>query len=342
MRPAIALLAAAALLLESGAGAVPTQPTTPSALAPLAAEGAAYGRWFASIAEIEQPVQAANAGMQGSLQALLHSSNPAREVAALRVHITQLLATIDAAQARLEQVEPPTLVLMNLPEDLRPPAVMRGVHDLNQQMRDGWASEMRVLDAILRHDMRAALESSAQTIAAMQRMLDFQLLLARASRALIPADQGIWNMLGVPVAYSQAASQLAHFFPRQPSATFSGTQAARALLALAEDTERNIAEGRARILSETEQTNNMLQGAMRAHDGSAVAIVQRRLNVLATAGDFFGAGDSLVAILRHQAAALNGHPVSQQMLMTIFAELYPVRDRLGEITMALARVNSGS
>ena len=260
----------------------------------------------------------------------------------MRLGITQLLATIDAAQARLTQVEPPMLVVMNLPEDLRPPAIMRGVHELNQQMREGWASEIWVLDAVLRHDLRAAVESSAQTIAAMQRMLDFQLLFARASRAPIPPDQGIWNMLGIPVAYSQAASQLAHLWPRQPGGTIAGAEGARALLGLADDTERNISEGRARIAAETDQANYALQGARRAHDDSAVVLVQRRLNVLAISSDFFGAGDSLVVILRHQAAEMNGRPVSPQMFMTIFAELYPVRDRMSEIVVALARMNNGN
>lgn len=343
IRPgALAVLAAAALLCQAPAGGVPTPPPPPSALEPLAAEGVAYNRWFASVAEIEQPVQTVSSSMQASFQAVLQARNPQREVAVLRVHVTELLATIDAAEARLAAVEAPDLRIMNLPPDLRPAAVMRSMHELNQQMRAGWASEIRAIDAVLRHDMRAALEASAQAMAAMQRMLDFQLLVARAGRAPIPADQGVWNMLGIPVAYCQAASRLARLMPRTPGGTSDGTQGARDLRALADETERNIAEGRRRIEAETEQTNAMLESARRARDDSATAIVRRRLNVLATGADFFAAGDTLAAILRRQAAALEGRRVSTSTMMAIFAELYSVRDRLGEITMALARANGGT
>jgi hypothetical protein len=258
------------------------------------------------------------------------------------LHVTQLLATIDGAQARLGQVEAPNLRVLNLPADLQPAAVMRSMRELNQQMRDGWASEIRVIDAVLRHDMRAAAEASAQTIAAMQRMLDFQLLIARAGRAPVPSDQGIWSMLGIPVAYCQATAQLARLMPRTPGGTALGTETARALRVLADETERNVVEGRARVEAETEQANAALQAAGRARDESATAIVRRRLNVLGTAGDFFAAGDTLAAILRHQAASLEGRRVSQPILMAIFAELFPVRDRLGEMTMVMARANSGN
>src|SRR6185312_7169425 len=83
-RRALALLGAAALLCQAPAGGIPTPPPPPSTFEPLAAEGAAYSRWFASVAEIEQPVQTVSSGLQGSLQAVQHSRNPERELAVLR------------------------------------------------------------------------------------------------------------------------------------------------------------------------------------------------------------------------------------------------------------------
>lgn len=342
MRPLRTALLAIAACLAWPAAAVPTQPPESEAqvsVAAIDAEMRAYGEWMTRILALQAPVQNQLTALGPAWQSAQAEGITPRQLAErVRPSVARALAVIDAAISALDALERPEFASLDLPEDVRPAAIVRQLQAVNRQLRSAIDAFNPLLDALQNNDMAAVEASGTRLLASLGLVLESQVVLARASQAATPRDDPSWALGNFELIFFRTGARLfAAWRPFEPPRVDEALPAD--MIALADELEANAERGAQRLDAELETFAAELADAQGRGDASHVMVLRRAIAAFTVTRGYFPLSRELGAILRAEAALVRGQPVTQESTVRFFGRLRPIRERMEEIgRQAVARM----
>lgn len=296
------------------------------------ADLAAYGAWLNQAMVTDRPVQEALTSFGDRWQATFaRGVNPAA-VAEMRREIAALVAVVDRSYAELEALPIPTISTLPLDADLLPSALMRDLKAVNRQVRALVESFGPILDGIARNDERATYRALSGTIGGARLLYQTHATMTRASMAVIPRDESIWNMSDVGLLFFRAGGRVLAAWPADSVAGTDRSLAAD-LRAIAAELEATSAQGEQRLAAEIEADRVELAEAERQRDRPLAAILHTGIRVGEIDSEIFVQGRRLAAILRTGADRFRDGRVTLESLGEFFGLMVPVKERLDAIAL---------
>jgi hypothetical protein len=299
----------ALLVLLAAASAVPAAAAPPPPRSPAAAANQmqAVGAWMQRIAQAMAPMNDASARFGAAMKELFaQGGDPSRlreRASAMRSAVAEARQAILNSQAELARVPRFEGGLPGL-----------GHVDPNRLLIDARAQADRTLaylddaDALAaaaeRSDVKAVQAAAAKVMRGGFLLIDSQLILFRGRQSLFPPDRSVHQLLAITIQLYRAMGVSADAWykarleakPEQAASTQR-----EAFLALADELEASLRQGRANLARESARLAADKPRAMR--EPSLARIVTATENVLAIEGRSFTIGDELLAWLRAHADA---------------------------------------
>jgi len=324
-------VAACAWSVPSSAQRAPRRP--PVTTATLDADLAAYGAWLGRVQQVEAPLQAELSGLSASWQEAVRGVGIAEAVARFRPVVARILATADRTDAALRAMDAPEFAGFPIAQDLRPPAILGKMIEINGNIRAAIDSFNPLLDAALHNDEAAVAAAAARMIAGFRLVLESQIVFARGTLAATEADSPAWEVGNIRLIYFRAAERIIRAYPergetgRDPALPGDLSALARELEAAADRASRGI-EGLLATLS------RQLQQAERSRDAGYAGIIRRNIAIFTVDRDLVPLARELARILRVGAADIDGQAIAATDLVGLFRQLQPVRARLQALAQA--------
>jgi hypothetical protein len=332
-----------AALAASPAVAAPTTPERPSAniardpIAALDSEMSLYGQWLARVMAVEQRVQQQLIGLQPVWQQGMNLP-PGEGIPRLRAYIRNALAAIDAADAEVATIAGPALPHFELPEDLRPPAIIRQVRQLNRDIRAVVAGYLPLIDSFSHPQQTEA--AARNLVGSLRLVFVSQLVMARAAQTATPRDQAEWEIAGFQISFLRAAERIFSAFDPMQNRIDASLPAD--LMAIADELDAAVARAREKLTDSLGTLDRLVTEAERLAEISSVAVLRRARTVIALGRDSLPLASQLAASLREGAAIARGRQITPELLIRIFAPLRAIRTGFNEIAMRQSRAMAES
>jgi hypothetical protein len=270
-----------------------------------AAEFEAYSAWLLAVDRSQAPANQAVQALQGAWQEAVATADPVRAAATFRPAVARAIEALDAAHADLAATETPDFPLLELPEDVRTAAMLAVLRQSNRELKTGIESFYPMVDALQRRDEGGFDTALGHLMAAFRIVMESQATMLRASLAVTPREESSWELVNVQLLTATAAARLLSAWPaiqaRRPDPSFAPD-----LLAMAEQLERDAAEGARKLEAELIDVSAELAAAEADRDTAVASLLRRGIAGLVAARQGFAPARTLAAALRERAPQLRG------------------------------------